>query len=170
MRYLEITPGAQTSPHVLRLARRFGEACGKDPTTLKQDIRGFLSNRMMYAMLREAFYLVEHGVASLADVDRSFRNDIGWWATIAGPFRWMDLTGIPAYAAVMKGLFPKLSNARAVPRIMREIVASGATGVSNANGFYRYTRRSAKQWERAWVDFTYDVRKLVEKYERRVKL
>jgi 3-hydroxybutyryl-CoA dehydrogenase len=45
-------------------------------------------------------------------VDRSFRNDIGYWATIAGPFRWMDLTGIPAYAAVMEGLLPQLSNAK----------------------------------------------------------
>ena len=59
---------------------------------------------MMYAMLREACYLVESGIADIETVDRSFRNDIGYWATIAGPFRWMDLTGIPAYAAVMEGL------------------------------------------------------------------
>lgn len=61
----------------------------------------------MYAMMREACYLVEAGVADIATIDRSFRNDIGWWAALAGPFRWMDLTGIPAYAAVMDGLLPK---------------------------------------------------------------
>ena len=61
---------------------------------------------MMYAMLREACYLVENGIADIETVDRSFRNDMGWWATLAGPFRWMDLTGIPAYAAVIKGLLP----------------------------------------------------------------
>ncbi len=116
MRYLEIVPGKQTSPRVVRLAQKLGKACGKEPTVLNEDIRGFLSNRMMYAMMREAFHLVEHGIASLEDVDRSFRNDMGWWATLAGPFRWMDLTGIPAYQAVMEGLFPELCNSPEVPK------------------------------------------------------
>jgi len=133
-------------------------------------VRGFLSNRMMYAMLREAFHLVESGIADVETVDRSFRNDIGWWATVAGPFRWMDLTGIPAYAAVMEGLLPQLCNEKRVPRLMRQVVRSGAVGIANRNGFYPYTRPSAKEWEKVWVDFTYDIRKLVEKYEKRVEL
>jgi 3-hydroxybutyryl-CoA dehydrogenase len=170
MRYLEIIPGKQTSPQTLALTRRLGEACGKEPSTLNVDIRGFVSNRMMYAMMREAFYLVESGVADLETVDRSFRNDIGWWATIAGPFRWMDLTGIPAYETVAKGLFPKLCNTKSVSKVIGDVVASGANGISNAKGFYKYSRTGAKQWERAWVDFTYDVAALVGKYERRVKL
>ncbi len=170
MRYLEIIPGKHTGPRAVRLAKQLGESCGKEPTILKQDIRGFLSNRMMYAMIREAFYLVERGVATLADVDRSFRNDIGWWATIAGPFRWMDLTGIPAYAAVMEGLLPELCHSTEVPELMKKAVARGAEGVSNRKGFYRYDKASAEAWSQAWVDFTYDLRKLVEKYEKRVKL
>ncbi len=170
MRYLEIIPGKQTAPRAVRLAKQLGESCGKEPTILKQDIRGFLSNRMMYAMIREAFYLVEQGVATLADVDRSFRNDIGWWATIAGPFRWMDLTGIPVYAAVMEGLLPELCNSTEVPELMKKVVARGAEGVSNRKGFYRYDKASAEAWTKAWIDFTYDLRKLVEKYEKRVKL
>ena len=99
-RYLEVVPGEKTSKETARLAVQLGELCGKEPTLLNFDVRGFISNRLMYAMLREACHLVELGVADLETVDRSFRNDIGWWATIAGPFRWMDLTGIPAYATV----------------------------------------------------------------------
>ena len=170
MRYLEITPGRQTSPETARIAKQIGEACGKEPTLLNTDIRGFLSNRMMYAMLREAFYLVEQGIASLEDVDRSFRNDIGWWATIAGPFRWMDLTGIPAYMAVMEGLQPELCNATEVPRLMKDVVGRGALGIANQDGFYPYDKAGSVKWEKAWVDFTYDIRKLVEKYGKRVKL
>jgi 3-hydroxyacyl-CoA dehydrogenase len=164
MRYLEIIPGRQTSKRTLRLTARLGEICGKEPTVLREDIQGFLSNRMMYAMMREAFYLVEAGIADMATVDRSFRNDMGWWGLLAGPFRWMDLTGIPAYALVMEGLLPKLCNDKAVPKLMRDMVASGATGIGNARGFYRYTKASARRWEKAWVDFTYDMRKLAEKY------
>ena len=167
MRYLEIIPGRQTSERTLRLTRTLGEICGKEPTVLKEDIRGFLSNRMMYAMLREAFYLVEAGIADLETVDRSFRNDMGWWALLAGPFRWMDLTGIPAYELVMEGLLPQLSNSKKIPKLMRDTVAGGAVGIANAKGFYRYTKASAKHWEKAWVDFTYEIRKLAEKYSEK---
>ncbi len=170
MRYLEIIPSDKTSQRTIQVTEEVGKACGKEPTTLHFDIRGFLSNRMMYAMLREAFYLVESGVADLETVDRSFRNDMGWWATLAGPFRWMDLTGIPPYAAVMEGLLPELCEQKTVPKLMQEVVRSGAQGISNCKGFYKYNRTTAKDWEKAWVDFTYDIRKLVEKYERRVKL
>jgi 3-hydroxybutyryl-CoA dehydrogenase len=164
MRYLEIIPGKQTTKTTIGHAQRFGVSCGKEPAVLKQDIRGFLSNRLMYAMLREACHLVESGVADIATVDRSFRNDIGWWALLAGPFRWMDLTGIPAYATVMEGLLPELASSTAVPQLMRRAVRQKALGVANHKGFYPYTKASAAQWERDWIEFTYAMRDLAEKY------
>ena len=164
MRYLEIIPGKATSKGTIRAALKFGVSCGKEPAVLNQDIRGFLSNRLMYAMLREACYLVEAGIADVETVDQSFRNDIGWWALLAGPFRWMDLTGIPAYAAVMEGLLPELSSDSAVPKIMQEQLQRNALGISNQKGFYKYTKDSAKQWERDWVQFTYEMRRLAERY------
>ncbi len=167
MRYLEVIPGRRTSRSALLRTRRLGERCGKEPTVLRDDIRGFLSNRMMYAMIREACHLVESGVADIETIDRSFRNDIGWWALLAGPFRWMDLTGIPAYGHVMKGLLPKLCNDRKVPKLMREIVATGAHGIGNARGFYQYTKKSADAWRINWTEFTYDIRKLADKYAAR---
>jgi 3-hydroxybutyryl-CoA dehydrogenase len=164
LRFLEIIPGGHTSQRTISRTRRLALSCGKEPTILKEDVRGFLSNRMMYAMIREAFHLVESGVADIETVDRSFRNDIGWWALLAGPFRWMDLTGIPAYALVMDELLPKLSTNDKVPQLIRAKVASGGKGVANARGFYPYTRKSARAWEKKWIDFTYDIRRLADKY------
>jgi 3-hydroxybutyryl-CoA dehydrogenase len=164
MRYLEIIPGRQTSKATQRAALKLGISCGKEPAVLKQDIRGFLSNRLMYAMLREACYLVEAGIADVKTVDQSFRNDIGWWALLAGPFRWMDLTGITAYAAVMEGLLPELSNSTEVPLMMQQMVRRKAQGIANRKGFYSYTAASAKKWEQDWVQFTYDMRQLAERY------
>jgi 3-hydroxyacyl-CoA dehydrogenase len=169
MRYLEIIPSKLTSPDTIERTRRLGLLCGKDPAVLNFDIRGFISNRMMYAMMREACHLLEAGVADIETIDRSFANDIGWWAALAGPFRWMDLTGIPAYAAVMEGLLPRLSNSKKVPKTMRDAVGRGAQGISNCSGFYPYTPAAARAWEKAWVDFTYDMRKLVDKYGKRLK-
>lgn len=167
-RFMEIICGKQTSRQNAQRAMRFARRLGKEPSLLRKDIRGFITNRIMYAMLREAFYLVEAGFASVADVDRSLRNDLGYWITFAGPFRFMDLTGIPAYAAVMKDLLPDLNCATEVPRLMKEVVQSGARGVSNAKGFYRYTPTQARQWEKLFIEFSHNVRELAEKYPEHV--
>jgi len=168
-RFMEIICGSETRPKCAEFAAALSRRWGKEPSIVKRDIRGFITNRCMYALMREAFYLVESGYATIADVDRSLRNDLGYWITFAGPFRFMDLTGIPAYAAVMKDLFPELSCAREVPALMRKVVKSGAKGVSNAKGFYRYTPKEAASWEKRFMKFSYEIRALAQKYPEGVR-
>jgi 3-hydroxybutyryl-CoA dehydrogenase len=76
----------------------------------------------------------------------------------------MDLTGIPAYKAVMEGLLPELCNATKVPALMNDVVASGARGIANRKGFYRYTSAQARRWEETFLQFSYDIRKLALRY------
>jgi 3-hydroxybutyryl-CoA dehydrogenase len=163
-RFMEVICGKDSDIEHAKRMVTLAESWGKEPSLLRKDIRGFITNRIMYAMLREAFNLVENGYATVEDVDRSLRNDLGYWMTFAGPFRFMDLTGIPAYLTVMKDLFPDLDNSAQAPEMMEKLVASGARGVSNAHGFYPYTTESAAAWEKAFIDFSYDIRKLAEKY------
>ena len=163
-RFMEVICGKDSQLDYAYKMVELAESWGKEPSLLKKDIRGFITNRIMYAMLREAFYLVENGYATMEDVDRSLRNDLGYWITFAGPFRFMDLTGIPAYLTVMKDLFPELSNATEAPAFMEDLVSAGAKGVSNAQGFYPYTPESAERWEEKFIEFSYDVRKLAKKY------
>lgn len=167
-RFMEVICGEKSD---VRLAEKFvslAETWNKEPSLLRKDIRGFITNRIMYAMLREAFYLVENGYATVADVDRSLRNDLGYWITFAGPFRFMDLTGIPAYLTVMEGLFPELNNDTTPPATMQNIVNEGAKGVGNAKGFYPYTKESAEKWEELFVKFSFEIRKLAEKYPENI--
>ena len=98
----------------------------------------------MYALYREAFHLVENGYATVEDVDRACRNNAGYWMTLAGIFRWMDLTGVAAYHTVMKDLFPTLSNKTEIPKMIDDIVKAGGKGVSNGKGFYEYTEEEAR--------------------------
>jgi 3-hydroxybutyryl-CoA dehydrogenase len=49
---------------------------------------------------------------------------------------------------------------------MEKLVASGAKGVSNASGFYPYTKETAEQWDKRFIEFSYDIRKLAEKYQQ----
>lgn len=164
LRFLEVICGEQSDLKYAEKIMVLAESWGKEPSLLKKDIRGFITNRLMYAMMREGMSLVEKGYASIEDIDRACRNDFGYWITFAGPFRFMDLTGIPAYLTVMKDLYPELDNSSQAPAFFQELVESGAKGVSNAQGFYPYTAESAERWTELFVKFTYEIRKLSEKY------
>jgi 3-hydroxybutyryl-CoA dehydrogenase len=137
---------------------------GKEPTLVRKDIRGFITNRIMYALYREAFYLVENGYATVEDVDRACRNNAGYWMTLVGVFRWMDLTGVPAYHNVIKDLFPTLSNNTEMPKLIDDIVKAGGKGVANGHGFYSYTPEEARLWEETFTEFSYEIRNLALKY------
>jgi 3-hydroxybutyryl-CoA dehydrogenase len=163
-RFLEIICGELSDVAKGEYLYALSERWGKEPTLLRKDIRGFITNRLMYAMYREAFYLVENGYASVEDVDRACRNNTGYWMTLVGVFRWMDLTGVPAYHTVMKDLFPTLCNSTEVPKLIDDIVKSGGKGVANAKGFHPYTTEEAKLWEETYKDFSYEIRKLALKY------
>lgn len=163
-RFLEIICGNDTDVSYAEYLYKLSHEWGKEPTLVRKDIRGFITNRLMYAMYREAFYLVENGYASIEDVDRACRNNAGYWMTLVGVFRWMDLTGVPAYYNVMKDLFPTLNNQTNVPALIEDIVQQGGRGVANAKGFYNYTAEEARLWEETFTEFSYEIRNLALKY------
>jgi 3-hydroxybutyryl-CoA dehydrogenase len=163
--FMEIIEGELTSPVYFSLAAKIAEQWwGKEPSRVRKDFKGFIANRISYAMFREACHLVDSGVATIEDVDRSMRNDVGWWMGLVGPFRYMDLMGVRAYETVMRDLLPDLSCSKKIPPAMRKASRGGGNGSSNGKGFYRYTPTQAKQWEKRFLEFTYEMRRLTAKY------
>jgi 3-hydroxybutyryl-CoA dehydrogenase len=136
----------------------------KEPILVRKDIAGFITNRLMYAMYREAMSLVENGYATVEDVDRSCRNNAGYFMTFVGIFRWMDLTGVPAYHTVMKDLLPTLNNSTEVPELITKIVAAGGKGIANSKGFYDYEPGEAEMWEKTFSAFNYEIREIALRY------
>lgn len=163
-RFLEVICGDHTDIAYAEFFYELSHRWGKEPTLVRKDIRGFITNRLMYAMYREAFNLVENGYATVEDVDRACRNNAGYWMTLVGVFRWMDLTGVPAYLNVMKDLWPTLSNRTDVPPLIQEIVDRGGRGVANADGFYEYTPEEARLWQETFERFSFEIRELALKY------
>ncbi len=163
-RFLEVICGDKSDIELANYLYAMGELWEKETVLVKKDIRGFIGNRLMYAMYREAMYLVEEEYASVEDVDRACRNVAGYFLPMVGVFRWMDLTGIGAYRTVMKDLFPILSNAKAPGDLINKIVDEGGNGVFNGKGFYEYTEEERKLWQEAYTKFTYEIRELALKY------
>lgn len=145
-RFLEVIRGEKTNDTTTEITMELGKRLGKDPSLVQRDVPGFIVNRLGYAMYREAFWLLENGVADIETIDRSFVNAISVWANVAGPFRWMDLTGLAAYAKVMKSLFPELSQATEPPQLIEDLVQKGACGVASGQGFYQYDPADAAYW------------------------
>jgi 3-hydroxybutyryl-CoA dehydrogenase len=131
-RFLEIIPGPATAPGLLDRVRALASGWGKEPSVLRREIRGFITNRISYAMFREACHLVDSGVCTVEDVDRSLRNDVGWWIPFAGPFRYMDLMGVEAYGRVMKDLLPELSSSATYSSAEARVSRTGMAFTSTA--------------------------------------
>ena len=163
-RFLEVICGDLSAVEKGEWLYRLAHCWGKEPTLVRKDIRGFITNRLMYALYREACYLVESGFATIEDVDRACRNNAGYWMTLVGAFRWMDLTGVAAYHNVMKDLFPTLCNSTEVPRLIDDVVRSGGRGVTNGRGFYEYTPEEARLWVETFERFSYEIRELALRY------
>jgi len=162
--FLEIICGEKSPIEIGEQLHEIAKEWGKEPTLVRKDIRGFITNRIMYAMYREAFHLVENGYATIADVDRACKNDGGQWMAFCGLFRYMDLTGLQAYHAVMKDLFPELNDQKTVPKLIDDIAKAGGNGVFNGKGFYDYTPEEAKEWEETFEKFSFDMHRLSSKY------
>ncbi|UUO07831.1 3-hydroxyacyl-CoA dehydrogenase family protein [Blastopirellula sp. J2-11] len=159
-RFLEIIRGEHTDDATSESAASLGRQLGKDPTIVQRDVPGFIVNRLAYAMYREAFWLLENEVADVDTIDRAFVNAISVWANVAGPFRWMDLSGLPAYAQAMRRLFPELSQATETPACFQAMIDEGARGAANGRGFYSYTAEEADAWRAKLVENVHVTRQL----------
>ncbi|GAB3925564.1 3-hydroxyacyl-CoA dehydrogenase family protein [Larkinella terrae] len=134
----------------------------KDPYLIHSD--NGIRTRLLCAMIREAFFLVENGYVTVEDVDRACRNDPGYYLPFAGNFRYMDLMGTFIYGVVMQDLFPELSKARHVPRFFNETVQDGGLGMVTEKGFYTYKKDEPEQWEESFREFSQQIRHLISKY------
>ena len=163
-RFLEITCGKQTGPQYADWAYQLAHQWGKEPTLLKKDIRGFVTNRLMYAIYREALTIEENGDATIEDLDKAFRYDAGSWITLMGMFRRMDYIGLDNLSHIIKNIFPVLSNREEVPPSMQKMVEEHLRGTKSSKGFYNYEDDEGIEWEEAFAKFNKDIDQLASQY------
>lgn len=145
--------------NLLNLAKKHWN---KDPYLIWGEVS--VRAKMLYAMAREAFYLVHNGYASIEDVDRACRNDAGYYLPFAGNFRYMDLMGTYAYGLVMKDLNRELSRSSKAPAFFQEIMGQGGLGMENGFGFYEYDKDAVEKWKEVVGKFSHEVQHIIRKY------
>ncbi|MBX6378202.1 MAG: 3-hydroxyacyl-CoA dehydrogenase family protein [Clostridia bacterium] len=136
MRLVEVVRGYYTSDATVAEARALAETLGKEAVEVRKDVPGFIVNRLLMPMIREAMLLYEEGVASMEDIDRAVVLGLNH---PMGPFVLADFMGLDVDHNVMAYLAEELGNPRyAPPLILRRLLRAGRLGRKNGRGFYDY--------------------------------
>jgi 3-hydroxybutyryl-CoA dehydrogenase len=129
----------------VKQAERLGEimsSLGKRPVQVKKDVIGFLGNRIQGALMREALWLIEEGVASPEDIDATVRLSFGFRYAAAGPIVQKEHSGWDTTCAVAKIIWPDLSNAKGPPPVLQRNVDEGRLGFKTKRGFFEWNDES----------------------------
>lgn len=108
---VELAPGPETDPAVVRAARALLDEAGQVPITVHGEVEGFILNRLQGAVLNEALRLVQAGHVSVADLDRTMKHGLGTRWSFIGPFETIDLNapgGIADYARRYGPLYQRI--------------------------------------------------------------
>lgn len=109
MPLVEIIRGDDTLPDLEAPVVEALEAMGKRTVVARKDVPGFVWNRMQFALLREAVWLVENGVASAEDVDLIVRDGLARRWRYTGPFQTATLGGGATFQRIANNLWPVIS-------------------------------------------------------------
>jgi 3-hydroxybutyryl-CoA dehydrogenase len=132
----ELVRGLHTSDATLAVARTFAERLGKTCVVVNRDIAGFVTTRLITALIVEAARLVESGVATAADVDTACRLGFGH---PMGPMETLDLVGIDVMVSAADNIAAETpGDTFAAPQLLRTMVEARTLGRKTGQGFYRY--------------------------------
>jgi len=133
---VEVVPGEHTSQETVDTAYQLMQKIGKKPVSLKRESLGFVGNRLQLALLREAFHIVEEGIASPEDVDAITRYSLGRRLSETGPFESADLGGLDIFKNIFGYLGADLGNATSTPSLLEKTVEAGKLGAKTGEGLY----------------------------------
>lgn len=139
---VEVVLGQHTNPALADSLHGFMRACGMVPVLVRKDMPGFLANRLQHAMAREAFALIDAGVASAEDVDAAVRFGFGFRFLAAGPVLQRDHAGLDVHCAAAATMYPTLAANTIPAKALSERVANDCLGMKTGEGFFRWTPES----------------------------
>ncbi|MFE3741979.1 3-hydroxyacyl-CoA dehydrogenase family protein [Streptomyces sp. NPDC059134] len=136
MRLCELVRGYKTSDETLATAREFAESVGKTCVVVNRDVAGFVTTRLISALVMEAVALYESGVASAEDIDIACKLGFGH---AMGPLATADLTGVDILLHAAGNIYAETQDEKfAPPELMRRMVDAGDIGRKSGQGFYKH--------------------------------
>ncbi|GAA2363886.1 MULTISPECIES: 3-hydroxyacyl-CoA dehydrogenase family protein [Streptomyces] len=136
MALCELVRGRHTSDETLATARAFAESAGKTCIVVNRDVAGFVTTRLISALIVEAAKLHESGVATAEDIDLACKLGFGH---AMGPLATADLTGVDVLTHATENIYTESRDEKfAPPESMRRMVDAGDLGRKSGRGFHTY--------------------------------
>ncbi len=136
---VELIRSPNTSDETVSIIYHLLTAIGKTPAIIEKEALGFVGPRLQAALIREAFAIVEQGIASAETVDLVVRNSFGRRLSVAGPFEVFELAGWDLVLAAFEELYKDLNSSPDINPLLQEMVDTGKLGVKSGEGFYQWT-------------------------------
>ncbi|SET64563.1 3-hydroxybutyryl-CoA dehydrogenase [Oceanobacillus limi] len=138
---VEVVMSDKTSKETAQTAMDFCEQIGRTGVLLEKEIYGFIANRLLFALSKEAMYLYENGYADFKAIDTIAKKAL---SHPLGPFEIADLSGIDVgYYANMQ-LYQETGDPNDKPaKVVEEKVKAGHLGRKTGKGWYDYTIEKA---------------------------
>ncbi len=160
---VEIVGGEKTSPASIEAAKAFYKSIGMRPLPLRKEIEGFVADRLMEALWREALWLVNDDVATTEEIDAAVVYGCGLRWSLMGTFLTFHLAGgeggmrhmLHQFGPALKLPWTKL----VAPELTDELIDKVADGCED-----QAAGRSIKALEARRDDFLVDLLALVQKY------
>ncbi len=131
----EVIRGDQTSESTIETVKTFLSALNKQ-FVIVNDSPGFVSNRVLMLMINEAVFLVQEEVATVADIDKIFKN---CFSHKMGPLETADLIGLDTILYSINVLYESFNDSKYKPcPLLEKMVESGLRGRKSGQGFYTY--------------------------------
>lgn len=135
MKLVEVEKGEKTSEETLEAVVGLARKLEKVPAVVN-DSPGFISNRLLFALIGEALRLLESGVAGKEDIDTVLKYGMNH---PMGPIELADFMGLDICMGIMETLYRELKDERYKPtRTLESLVKSGKLGRKTKEGFYKY--------------------------------
>lgn len=154
---IEIIKGDHTSEKVAKAIYDLSLAIDKKPVIVNKDVLGFAANRIQFAILREALYLIENNVVSKEGIDDLMKYGLGFRYACLGPLEVVDFGGVDTFHHISEYLMADLCDSKDVPKLLDDTYQAGNYGIKTKKGFYDYSDGK-------------DVIKMQERDEKLVKL
>jgi 3-hydroxybutyryl-CoA dehydrogenase len=136
---VEVAPVGATDPAAVDTAVRLLEAAGRSMVRLKRAVPGLLINRLQHAILHEAYYLIDEGVASAEEIDRCAREMLAPRMCITGLIEQKDISGLDTHALAQRALVPELHHGDRPRHALQDLYAAGHLGIKSGKGFYDWS-------------------------------
>ena len=136
MALCELVRGHRTTDDTLARARAFAEGIGKTCVLVNRDVAGFVTTRLVTALVMEAIKLYENGVASAEDIDTACRLGFGH---PMGPLATTDLTGTDILLHAALNIYQETADPKFYPpESLGRMVDAGDLGRKTGRGFFDY--------------------------------